>query len=115
MKLPNRGRAFVAVEKITSYLLNMQHPKGRGKAIFFTQYGFSVAKWQQLADALFAHAQNHEIARTEQTRFGTRYLIEGELATPVGRRPQVRVVWFIREGETAPRFVTAYPLEEEND
>ena len=51
----------------------------------------------QLADALFAHAQIHEVTKTEQTRFGRRYVVEGELQTLVGRRPMVRVVWFIEQ------------------
>jgi len=61
------------------------------------------------------HARAHDVAKMERTKFGTRYVVEGELDTPAERRPIVRVVWFIRSGETAPRLVTAYPLEDDND
>ncbi|TVR18395.1 MAG: hypothetical protein EA396_15170 [Anaerolineaceae bacterium] len=115
MKLPHLDNAYVPEEKITLYLLNLQHPKGRGKAKFFTQFGFSVAQWKQLADALMNHAQSHEVVKTEQTKFGIRYVIEGELQTPIERKPQVRVVWFSPTDSTQPHLVTAYPLEGSDD
>jgi hypothetical protein len=115
MKLPHREKAIVPEAKITLYLLNPQHPKGRGKAKFFMQFGFSVAQWKQLADALFDHAQRHEVVKTEQTPFGTRYVVEGEFATPINRQPQVRVVWFISTDSEHPHLVTAYPLEGSDD
>jgi len=70
MKLPHREHAYIPREKITGYLLNPEHPKGRGKAKFFT---------------------------------------------PIGRRPKVRVVWFIEMSGTQPRLVTAYPIEVNDD
>lgn len=115
MKLPNHEEAVVPEEKVTLYLLNLQHPKGRGKAKFFMQFGFSVAQWKQLADALLDHAQSHKVVKTEQTKFGIRYVIEGELGTPIARKPQVRVVWFILTDSTQPHLVTAYPLEGSDD
>ena len=45
-----------------------------------------------------------------ETEFGTRYTIEGMLRTPDGRRPLVRVVWFVDKGDNRPRLVTAYPV-----
>ena len=115
MKLPNSDNAYVPDEKITAYLLNNEHPKGQGKAKFFIRFGFSMAQWKQLADALLTHAQMYDIIKTERTPFGTRYVIEGELQTPIDRKPQVRVVWFIENDRTQPRLVTAYPLEIEDD
>ena len=51
------------------------------------------------------------VTRVEPSPFGARYVVEGIMAAPDGRAPGVRSVWFIRTGEDAPRFVTAYPLE----
>jgi hypothetical protein len=51
------------------------------------------------------------VAKEKETGFGPRYEIEGELAAPDGRRPRVCTVWQIDTGETAPRLITAYPLE----
>jgi hypothetical protein len=111
MKLPNVEQAIVPQAKITTYLLNETHPEGGGKALFFIHFGFSVAQWDIFVRALIRHAYEHEVVKTHPTRFGMRYVIEGELDTPSGRKPNVRVVWFIRMGESVPRLVTAYALE----
>ena len=41
-----------------------------------------------------------------------RYAIDGPLESPDGRNPLVRTVWMLEKGSTAPRLITAYPLEE---
>lgn len=48
--------------------------------------------------------------RIEDSRFGKRYILEGELSAPDKRRPRVRVIWFIEAGQNVPHLVTAYPL-----
>ncbi len=72
------------------------------------------AKVTQFADALARHAAENEVAKSEQVRFGTRYVIDGIIHAPDGRTPNVRSVWFIEQGEPIPRFVTAYPLPRRN-
>lgn len=99
-------------EKIVDYLLSLAHRDGRGKAIF-SSLSFSIDAWQTLADALRHHAAVHDVAKVESTPFGTRYVVEGELAAPDGRTPLVRVVWFVDTGEETPRLATAYPLGKE--
>ena len=64
-----------------------------------------------MAEALREHGRRHEVARVHETGFGPRYVIEGELNTPIGRRPRVRTVWQMDEGAVAPRLISAYPLE----
>jgi len=66
---------------------------------------------QILAEALREHRRTHDIVRAHETGFGMRYIVEGELNTPLGRRPGVRTVWQFDEGTIAPRLITAYPLE----
>lgn len=96
-------------QKIVAYLLSLTHEGGRSKAIFFTGFGFTAARWEEFADALKQHAGANEVAETEDTDFGVTYVVIGPIATPDGRNPVVRVVWFIETGETFPRLVTAYP------
>ena len=110
MKLPNYERPLVPREKIVDYLLSPIHKDGRGKAAFFSRFGFTPESWQTLAEALLRHAARHEVAKAEATPFGTRYVVEGGLETPDGRTPLVRVVWFVETGEETPRLATAYPL-----
>ena len=116
VKIPNIDAATVSQEKITDYLLDLEHESGRGKALFFIHFGFSIEQWQQLARMLIDHVYQHEVVKQEITPFGTRYVVEGRLQTPSQRRPNVRSVWFIPNAMQNPQFVTAYPLEElDND
>ena len=109
MQLPNARNAVVPEAKITQYLLNFQHPKGKDKAEFFTRFGFSLAEWQILRDALLTHARVYEVTSTREVYDGTNYSLHGALSTPDGRNPLIRTVWIIREGQNIPSFVTAYP------
>lgn len=107
--LPNANQAFIDPHKITEYLLNHAHPRGGPKAVFLERFGFSVAHWEQLQDALLAHAATNPVDRTNMTDFGAIYQILGPLRSPDGRNPSVLVVWVIRIGEDFPRLVTAVP------
>jgi hypothetical protein len=111
MKIPNIDQARVSEAKIKEYLLSETHPDGREKAAFFTRFGFSVAQWEQLAQALLNHAATYEVMQTTSTRHGTKYVIEGRLFTPNGRNPLVRTVWIIEAGTVGARLVTAYPVK----
>ena len=73
-------------------------------------FGFLLASWQNLAAALLNHAVQHDVVKWVDSPFGVRYIIEGALETPDQRNPDVRVVWFIENGEVIPRLVTAYAL-----
>jgi hypothetical protein len=111
MKLPYVENAVVPEPKITLYLLNAEHPRGKDKAAFFTRFGFSVAQWEVLRDALLAHIIEHDVTSTIDGPEGTLYAIEGALNTPDERLPQVRSVWVLDMDSIMPRFVTAYPLK----
>lgn len=115
MKLPHNDRLEIPQRKIVNYLLDLTHPEGRGKAIFFIHFGFSVDKWEDLAFALRKHGSEHDVSKVETSPFGMRYVVEGTLETPDGRNPQVRSVWFVENGKEITRFVTAYALEELDD
>jgi hypothetical protein len=108
-RLPNAQLAVIDRRKITDYLLAQGHPAGRGKAAFFQRFGFSVAAWAMLRDALLDHARSAPIVSAADTPFGKKYILEGQLSALDGREPRVRAVWFIIAGEMVPRFVTAYP------
>jgi hypothetical protein len=111
MKLPNLDSAIVPESKIRGYLLAASHPQGRHKAAFFRKFGFLLNQPVIVATALVKHARENEVAKVEDSPFGRRYVIDGILEAPDGRAPVVRSVWFIKTGDSAPRFVTAYPLE----
>ena len=47
---------------------------------------------------------------SEETRHGTRYVVDGPLNAPDGTVLRVRSAWYIDPNGDAPRFVTAHPL-----
>lgn len=111
MKLPNAEMAVIPEAKLRNYLLSPTHPHGRHKAFVFGRLGFSQEHWQELASALRVHAERHEVGKVEESAFGVRYAVDGDLSTPSGRVVRVRTVWYVARGEDFARFVTAYPLE----
>jgi hypothetical protein len=108
-RLSHLTRAVIPEAKIVNYLLSTRHSGGRAKARFLESFGFRVQDWHALRDAVIAHATANDIAASHQTRFGTRYEIDGPLPTPDGRAPMVRVVWFVQSQENVPRLVTLVP------
>ena len=109
MRLPNAEHAIVDDGKITRYLLSPTHPRGSAKAAFFESFGFRLDAWQVLASALLEHAVQHKVSNTVSTQFGETFEVNGPLSSPDGRNPWVLVVWFIRNGASTPRLVTAVP------
>jgi hypothetical protein len=110
LKLPAAENAFVPEAKIARYLLDLNHPTGHTKAVYFLRFGFRQAEWEVMAEALRRHAVSSEIVKVEDTPFGTRYTLEGTLQTPDQRNPIIRTGWLIDETDI-PRFVTAIPVK----
>lgn len=109
VRLPHHEQAAVPERKIVAYLLSFTHPDGKSKAAFFSRFGFTATRWEELANAFRRHAAENEVAVREDTLYGTSYSVDGRLHTPDGRDPTVRVVWFVEHGQTVPRLVTAFP------
>jgi hypothetical protein len=64
-----------------------------------------------MAEALKQHAIDNDVKKVEERPpFGVHYVIEGPLATPDARNPNVRVIWIVDDGDNVPRLVSAYPL-----
>lgn len=114
-KLPHAGSAYAERAKVVSYLLNPTHSDGRGKNEFFRSFGFAPDRWQVLAETLQEVARASPVKDEVVTEFGTNYVVEGEMETPIGRRVWVRTVWEITPEKPAPRLVTAYPGKAKHD
>ena len=111
MKLPNSENAYVEYTKAVHYLLSMEHPDGKDKAIYFIDRGFSSEQWQHFAQALRTHGAGHDVVRVIESSYGPKFVIEGVMETPDGLNPFVRTVWIINPGVAEPRLVTAYPID----
>lgn len=112
MRVPNARTARLAPAKIQDYLLSPVHPIGRFKCAFFTSLGYSRAAWRRLDADLRVHLQDNDVVQTQPNPYGMKYVVRGTLSGPSGAVADVIAVWILLDGESAPRFVTAYPGEE---
>jgi len=110
VKLPNRDRAFIQPQKLTGCLLSETHSVGSSKAKRLRAVGFNHENVAMLKQELLQIAASQLVKDTIETPQGTKYVIEGTIATPNGATLRPRTVWIIDNGETCPRFVTAHPL-----
>ena len=100
--------AIIAPEKLRDYLLSAAHPIGRYKSAFFRSLGYTQGQWQLLERDLRAVLSN-EAELSAASEYGQKFTVRGALSGPNGRSAGIVSVWIILGGETAPRFVTAYP------
>ena len=96
--------------KITGYLLNLDHRKGRHKARWFIARGYDPTSADLLVSDLFKHGRPSHLVRHEDDAYGRRYVYEGPLETPDGSNPRVRSIWQRPPGDERRFFVTAYPI-----
>ena len=110
MPIPDANRAIAAAEKVRDYLLNLAHPDGGPKAIWFHSLGYERDEWTHLAQDLLAIAEHCVRFDTETTQFGVKYKASGALGRPGHRPGKVLTVWIV-EDDDPPRLVTAHPDE----
>lgn len=106
--LLDAAAAIISSEKVREYLLSSAHPIGRYKSTFFRSLGYSQDQWRVLERDLRAILAN-EAELSGATEYGQKFTARGTLSGPNGRIAGIVTVWIILAGETAPRFVTAYP------
>jgi len=110
MSLPFVDQAVVSHTKLVEYLLNPDHPRGRGKAQFFIRLGFRREHPEVLRQALMRLAATAEMTETSGV-FGRKFVGAGDLETPAGRTVRVVTIWMLVDGLPPPHLVTAYPID----
>lgn len=81
MPIPDADRAVVDDVKVRDYLLNLSHPDGGSKAVWFHSLGYYRDDWNYLAADLLAVAQTCPDFDTENTEFGVKYKPRGGWST----------------------------------
>ena len=108
--LPNHEQAYIPKPKLTEYLLSETHEVGKAKAKYFRSLGYTEVNADQLADSLLMIAKSKEVSQAVTTPYGTKYIVQGDICTPIGTTVRIRTVWVVESGYKRPRFVTAYPV-----
>ena len=110
VKLPNAENAITQKEKLQDYLLSQSHPIGRFKAAFFRSLGYSSDNWEALERDI-RNLLSNEVEKSQETEYGNKFEVRGEICGPSGLRAKIVTVWIVRKGNEFPRFITAYPGE----
>jgi len=111
--LPDADEAWIPEGKLEDYLLSERHRGGEPKAAFFRGLGYTRSNAEALVDKLLALARSGQVRQRISTRFGIKYVVEGDLEGLLERRRRVRTVWIVEPGSPGPRLVTAYPIDSE--
>ena len=111
MPIPDADSAFVPPEKLSDYLLDLSHPIGGAKARWFISVGYQSENPVRLETDLLEMVHSSSDFEKEETRFGVKYVVRGQLQTPNGGVASVVTVWITEIAESKPRLVTAYPGE----
>ena len=107
--LPNAANAIIDPSKLRDYLLAPDHAVGRFKSVVFTALGYSADNWDVLEADLLAFAAKEPARAGQASVYGRKFEVSGKLTGPNGRSAAFPTVWILKPGETAPRFVTAFP------
>ena len=83
---------------------------GKSKAKLFRLAGYNELTANLLKEGLLSIAHNEDIAETQSSEHGVKYVVEGVLKTPAGGTLKMRTIWIMDRGQDRPRFVTAYPV-----
>lgn len=92
MQLPNCVSAFVEPKKITKYLLSETHTVGKAKAKFFRALGFNETNVALLENELLRIAKEVPSHEVIDTVHGSKYIIIGEIVTPLGKSVTILTV-----------------------
>ncbi len=104
-----RDRLVVFRDKLTRYLMKVDHPRGGGKARFFIGVGFDQDKLDLLATALLEHGRIAPLEQKQIDEYGRRYVLIGDFHALDGEVYVLKSVWLEDEPGFGVRLVTAYP------
>lgn len=105
---PECNQVRIDDRKVREYLLSRSHPVGRFKARFFAALGFDETTVAAFVAELRRIAESEEVDETEDTEFGRKYTVPGELRGPAGAA-QVVTVWIQETARQDTRLVTVRP------
>ncbi|NQW24393.1 MAG: hypothetical protein HQ475_13230 [SAR202 cluster bacterium] len=67
-------------------MLSEIHPVGRSKALFLKNLGYDETDVDILRKDLLSIVQEQDIFEVQRSEYGTKYIIDGMIQTPVGRQ-----------------------------
>ena len=108
VRLPRADRVRIDERKVRAYLLSPTHSVGRFKARVFAALGFDEDTADDFVAEIRRIAAEGEVAGVEDTPFGRKYTVPGELEGPAGTA-EVLTVWIRETGHEDVRLITVRP------
>lgn len=107
-RLPNYKNAEIPQRKIGNYLLNPA--KSNGKSAFFNELGYNMKNAKRLEQDIRKGLENNKAMGYHEDKFGNKSF-DVNMPLGTGKKVMVTTAWRIDNGNTVPRFITAYPRE----
>ena len=107
--LPNYKKAEIPIEKFTKYALNMDHPKGKDKAIAFEKaLGYNINNAEDLIADIYKKLSIYPAKLRPKTQYGQPFEVRMLLTGPNGKTAYVKTGWIINKGDKNPRLTSVY-------
>jgi hypothetical protein len=108
MLLPNANKAIIKEEKITGYVLNLDHFEGKNKARIFSSV---LGLKKENADYLIKEIQDailvNDAEKQSESEFGIKYTVDFDLIFET-KMARIRTVWLIEHSSNIPRLITCF-------
>lgn len=105
MKLPED--TLIAQEKLMQYLLVFR--KRKDKSQWLARAGYTPENWKILENDLREQILSTDARPTENTEYGQKYEIRGELVGPNGKSLAVCTIWMTESATGRTKFITMHP------
>ena len=107
--LPGYDRAVIPDGKLTGYVLNMEHPVGKNKALVFEKVlGYNIGNKDMLIDRVYAGLKKYRANARKPTQYGQPFEVLMMLEGVNGKFTPVKTAWQIDSGSDFPRLVSMY-------
>lgn len=107
--LPNHEKAYGMEDKLSGYSLNMNHPKGKDKAIAFEKYlGYNSSNKDLLLEQIQQGLNKYKYALRKENQYGQPYEVQMVLKGVNDKYAKVKSGWIVEKGEDIPRMTTIY-------
>ena len=106
--MPNAITAATSQNKIQTYLLNSNHPRGKHKArVINSVLGYHYQNWDILSNKIFDAVQTTGYEKVVTTKHGTKYVIPVSITSEITKRTMIlKTVWQVDKGSNIPRLIT---------
>ncbi len=114
-KLLNHENAFIALEKLTEYCLNENHPYGKEKAaVFKSALGIGIKDAELLKKEILKELASCNCIEKEADQHGIRFGVLMQISI-FGKTAIVSTGWIFKNGEDFPRLTSCYVKKMKNE